>query len=288
MNQTTPPRRPAIIVHGGAGRFPETEIDAAREGCRLAAARGWAVLTGGGTALAAAEAAVIALEDNPLFNAGTGAVLNRTGGVELDASIMDGPTVRAGCVGAVCNIKNPIILARKILEHGQHVLLVGDGARAFAEEVGLALCDENDLKVPRQQRRWQERHGTVGAVAFDQDGHLAAATSTGGIFDKLPGRVGDSAVIGSGTYADTVAGISCTGSGEAIIRVVLGKTVATLIADGSPAQHAAQAGIALLHDKTGADAGLIVIDHRGQLGYACNTPAMPVAWTQDGHVQTVI
>lgn len=268
----------AILVHGGAGRQPDAEREAALAGCRQAALLGWEILHNGGNALDAAQAAVVALEDNPLFNAGTGATLNALGEVELDASIMDGRTLRAGAVAAVKRIKNPIVLARKIMQETSHVLLVGEGASRFAAEMGLHECTDHTLIVQRQLERWQEQHGTVGAVAVDRQGHLAAATSTGGVFNKLPGRVGDSALIGCGTYADTAGAVSCTGAGEAIIRMVLGKTAVDFLHAGLSPQEAAERSVALLHAKTAARGGLIILDRQGRIGYARNTIHMPVCY----------
>lgn len=271
-----------IIVHAGAGGRVGEDLVAHRAGCAHAASSGWEVLRAHGSALDAVEVAVRCLEDNPLFNAGTGAVLNVLGQVELDASLMDGRTLRAGAVAAVQRIKNPVSLARKLLDAGVHVLLAGHGANRFATQAGIAECGEPSLIVARQRDRWQARHGTVGAVALDGHGDLAAATSTGGVFDKLPGRVGDSALIGAGTYADAHAAVSCTGVGEAIIRTALAKTVV------DQAQAMGHIGVAVLRalralqQQTGAEAGLIAIDRRGRIACARNTAHMPVAWVRDG------
>lgn len=271
--------KPAIIVHGGAGRIPdEHEIESRLHGCRQAALAGWNILRNGGAALDAVEAAVIELENNPLFNAGTGSTLCATGTVEMDASIMDGATLRAGAVAAVRFMRNPVMLARKVLEDGRHVLLVGEGALSFARMAGVSECAEEDLIVERQRARWRDTHGTVGAVAVDKNGRIAAATSTGGLFAKLPGRVGDSALIGCGTYADEGGGVSCTGLGEAIIRVVLGKTAVDLLKAGYEPQEAAERAIAILKEKTGAEAGLILIDPHGGIGFAHNATHMATAF----------
>lgn len=271
--------RPAIIVHGGAGRIPdEREVEPRLQGCRQAALAGWNVLRNGGIALDAVEAAVVELENNPLFNAGTGSTLSAAGTVEMDASIMDGATLRAGAVAAVRFIRNPIALARKVLEDGRHVLLAGEGALAFARMAGVPECAEEDLIVGRQRARWRDKHGTVGAVAVDKNGRIAAATSTGGLFDKLPGRVGDSALIGSGTYADEGGGVSCTGLGEAIIRVVLGKTAMDLLKAGYDPRDAAARAIAVLKEKTGAEAGLVLVDPHGGIGFAHNAAHMATAF----------
>ncbi len=266
----------AIIVHGGAGHYADNERAAALTGCRKAALSGWDILRQGGRALDAVEAAVISLEDNPIFNAGTGATLNARGEVELDASIMDGARLRAGAVAAIKRIRNPISLARKIMQDGRHILLVAEGASRFAADAGIAEYPEEKLIVERQRKHWREQHGTVGAVALDQWGCIAAATSTGGTFGKLPGRVGDSALIGCGTYANAIAGASCTGNGEAIIKTVLAKTAVELTCAGLSAEAAAQQAVALLQEKVESKGGLIVVDARGKVGYARATSHMPI------------
>lgn len=276
---------PALIVHGGAGRIPEAEIAARLDGCKQAALAGWKILTRGGSSLDAVEAAVVALENDPLFNAGTGSTLNSLGRVEMDAAIMEGQTLRAGAVAAVGGIKNPIRLARRIMEDGRHVLLVGEGALAFAREIGVAECPPNELIVPQERKRWEEKYGTVGCVAVEGGGKIAVATSTGGMFDKLPGRVGDSPLLGCGTYANEVGGVSCTGHGEAIMRVVMAKTALECVQNGEDARAAADRAVALLAEKTGGKAGLILIDRQGRIGYARNTARMPVcAITAKGEI----
>lgn len=271
----------SILVHGGAGRAGG-DVDAMHAGCTAAANAGYAILQTGGSALDAVARAVAILEDNPLFNAGIGATLNSEGHVELDAAIMDGATRRAGAVAALTHIQNPIHVARKVLDDGRHVLLVADGARAFARSVGIAECDEQTLIVDRQRQRWQQSHGTVGAVARDRAGALAAATSTGGIAGKRPGRVGDSPLIGAGTYADHYAAVSCTGTGEAIIRATLASQAAHYARTGIAAQAATVQALQYLDREVGGDAGLIMIDARGQLAYARNTEAMPVCYVING------
>jgi beta-aspartyl-peptidase (threonine type) len=271
-----------IIVHGGAGGRIGEDLGAHRAGCAQAALRGWAVLQASGRALDAVEAAVRCLEDDPLFNAGTGAVLNALGEIELDASLMDGRTLRAGAVAAVRRIKNPIGLARKLLDAGVHVLLAADGATRFATQAGIPACDESVLIVTRQRERWQARHGTVGAVALDGRGDLAAATSTGGMFDKLPGRVGDSALIGAGTYADAHAAVSCTGLGEAIIRMALAKAVVDHAQANGDLATAVLRALRALQRQTGAEAGLIALDRHGRMAWARNTVHMPIACVRAG------
>jgi len=276
---------PAIIVHGGAGRIRVEELPQRLDGCKDAVLAGWKTIQQGGSALDAAEAAVIVLEDNPLFNAGTGSTLNSLGQVEMDAAIMEGETLRAGAVAALQGIKNPIKLARRVMEDGRHLLFAGEGALLFARQIGFSECSPESLIIDSERKHWQEKHGTVGCVALDATGKIAAATSTGGIFNKLPGRVGDSPLIGCGTYADDRGAVSCTGQGEAIIRIVMAKTALDLLKDEAGPQAAANQAIALLAQKIGGTAGLIMIDRQGRIGYARNTERMPVSFIlSDGQV----
>jgi beta-aspartyl-peptidase (threonine type) len=250
---------------------------------RTAVVAGWTVLARDGSALDAVEAAVRALEDHPRFNAGRGSVLTSAGTVEMDASIMEGDRLRCGAVAAVCRVANPITLARRVLDDGAHVLLVAEGAHAFARCAGLPECDPATLVTERQRQRLAASHvdsrGTVGAVALDRHGTVAAATSTGGMVGKRPGRVGDSALIGCGTYADsTLGGVSCTGSGEAIIRVVLARRALDYLREADDPHYAARVAVDLLVEEGRGEGGLIVVDWRGRVGYAHSTPLMPVAW----------
>lgn len=284
------PRVPALLVHGGAGADPADGREEVREGLSAAVRAGWAVLRDDGSALDAVEVAVRTLEDHPRFNAGRGSVLTAAGTIELDASIMEGDGLRCGAVAAVRGIANPVSLARRVLEDGRHVLLVADGAVAFARAAGIAECDPGALVTERQLRRHAERlaqpetaRGTVGAVALDRHGTIAAATSTGGTPGKLPGRVGDSALIGCGTYADTTAGgVSCTGDGEAIIRTVLARRALDYLKEADDPAYAARVAVDLLVEEGGGQGGLILLDWRGRLGYAHSTPFMPVAWMSPG------
>lgn len=278
---------PALIVHGGAGNIAEKTLPAMLDGCRRAALEGWRVLETGGSALDAAEAAVVSLEDNPLFNAGTGSTLNALGEVEMDAAIVEGKTLRMGAVAAVQQIKNPIRLARRIMEDGRHVLLAGPGALRFAAQAGIPLCPAEALIVEEQQKKWRSKHGTVGCVVLDRAGGVAAATSTGGIFDKLPGRVGDSPLPGCGTYADETGAVSCTGHGESIIRTLMARTAVDLLRGGVDPMQAALEAVRILEAKTLSEAGLIIIDRNGRIGYARNTERMPVCLiTGSGQVVT--
>jgi L-asparaginase / beta-aspartyl-peptidase len=279
-------RVPSIVVHGGAGADPAEGRDELRAGVRDAAAAGWRVLVGSGHALDAVEAAVRLLEDHPRFNAGRGSVLTAEGTVEMDASIMEGERLRCGAAGAVSRVANPVSLARRVLDDGRHVLLVGEGAHAFARASGLPACDPATLVTERQRLRHgrapagaETVGGTVGAVALDRQGRVAAATSTGGIAGKRPGRVGDSALIGCGTYADwTIGGASCTGDGEAIIRVVLARRALDYLKEADDSDYAARVAVDLLVEEGGGQGGVILLDWRGRVGWAHSTPLMPVAW----------
>ena len=252
----------------------------------------------------AVETAIRKLEDDPSINAGRGAHLNIEGQIELDASVMEGNSLQAGAVAAVQNIKNPISVARRVLE-SEHVLLVGRGASLFATEVGLAECSREELVVQRELRRWQAlrsdtashpqdafgapKTGTVGAVAIDQQGNIVAGNSTGGSPHKHPGRVGDSPLVGCGIYADnSLGGAACTGWGEAIIRVVLAKTAVDLLRGDRPVQEAAALAVQLLREKVGGLGGLIMIDRKGDIGFSFNTPKMAYAYLTDGLKQPVV
>lgn len=284
-------RVPTLIVQGGAGADPTEGREELRAGIEEAVAAGWRLLSEGGSALDAVEAAVRSLEAHPRFNAGRGAVLTSDGRVELDASIMEGDRFRCGAVGAVTRIAHPVTLARRILEDGRHVLLVGDGALAFAREHGLPECDPAELITERQLKRWTRlsQGNTVGAVALDRHGTIAAATSTGGVAGKLPGRVGDSALIGCGTYAEsTLGGVSCTGDGEAIIRVVLARRVLEILKAVESPEYATQVAIDVLTEEGHGQGGVIVLDWRGRIGLAHSTPFMPVGWISPGQPAPVL
>ena len=273
----------AIVVHGGAGRESLGERPARRAGVRRAAEAGWRILAAGGGALDAVVAAVALLEDDPIFNAGLGSVLTSDGEVEMDASLMAGDTLAAGAVGAVRGVRNPVRLARAVLEDAREVLLVGPAGRALAAARGLAVCEPDALVTEEARRRWQARQPgpgeTVGAVARDARGHVAAATSTGGVAGKRSGRVGDSAVIGAGTYADDRLGAgSATGPGEAIIRLCLVRSALELVGGGLDPSFAAGHALDELRQRTGALAGLILVDAEGRIGARWTTESMATAW----------
>ena len=278
-------RVPALIVHGGAGADPAAGREELRQGIRDAVAAGWAVLHQGGGAVAAVEAAVRAMEDDQSFNAGRGSVLTSEGTVEMDASIMDGDGLKSGAVACVTAMRHPISLARRILEDGRHSFYVGEGAMARARALGIPFCDPEELITDTQRKRLESlTGGTVGAVALDRRGLIAAATSTGGTAGKLPGRVGDSALIGCGTYAEsTSGGVSCTGDSEAIIRVVLARRTIDILKLAADPMPACQVAMDVLVEEGRGSGGLICIDWKGRLGWAHSTPLMPVGFMAPGH-----
>ncbi len=280
----------AIAVHGGAFDIAAAEKERCREGCLAAARTGWAVLDGGGSALDAVEQAVRALEGSGIFGAGRGSALNEDGDIELDAGMMDGATLDVGSVASVRGVPHAITLARRILE-SPFAVFTGEGAHRFAERAGVETCDPRELISDREQAIWEERrahpdqdwvgtmfgHDSVGAIALDLAGNLAAGTSTGGMPFKPFGRVGDSPFIGAGLYADNETGAaSTTGHGERIIPVVLAKTAADLMGNGLEPQLAAERALATLA-RVKARGGLITMDRQGRAGVAWNTPAMAFA-----------
>jgi len=260
----------AIIVHGGAGRWPENKHAAAKAACESARNAAYRLLKEGATALDAVECAVQILEDDPLFNAGTGSHPNTAGEVEMDALIVDGAARDFGAVAGIRNVQHPISVARKVMEATPHRFLVADGATQFARATGFGFFPTERLVVPAGTNPAQD---TVGAVALDQAGRIAAATSTGGTRDKMPGRVGDSPIIGCGGFADSRCGVSSTGVGEYLMRVMMARSVAEAAVRLGSAQGAAEAGIALL-DEIHGHGGAICLDAQGRAGYAHNTPHM--------------
>ena len=297
----------ALAIHGGAGALPRAQLTGAREqeyrqGLAQALAAGQRVLERDGCALDAVEAAVTVLEDDVLFNAGRGAVLTCEGTVELDAAIMDGEHLRAGAVAAVRYVRNPVQLARRVLEDCPHVFLVADGADRFAEQAGLPRVDNTYFITPsrvqqlaalptqRSQTALDEPpFGTVGAVARDGAGRLAAATSTGGTAGKLSGRVGDSPVIGAGTYADNHScAVSTTGHGEWFLRTVQAYDIAARLRYGAATlAEAVSDSIEQRLRRLGASGGLIAVDHRGEIAIRYNTPAMFRASVRSGEAASI-
>ncbi|KAI8784357.1 isoaspartyl peptidase/L-asparaginase [Biomphalaria glabrata] len=292
---------PAIIVHGGAWAIPELATERSLSGVKAAAIKGFSVIQNGGSALDAVVAAVSVMEDDTIFDAGHGAVLNMNGEVELDAIIMDGKTLNSGAVAAVQDIAHPVQLARLVMEKTDHCLLVGQGANGFAKEQNIPKLDKHELVTPEAREEWErymkfsttvnalfstrndvpKRTGcdTVGAVALDSYGNLASATSTGGITAKRPGRVGDTPIIGAGAYADdSVGAASSTGHGESIMKLCLTKKVIELLEQGASAKEAAQKSLELMSTRLGSAGGLIVIDKNGDVAHHFTTNRM--AWAQ--------
>src|SRR5271165_6996263 len=279
--------------------MPDDVIEAHLNGVRNAMAAGWQVLKHGGSAVDAVEEAVVVMEDDEIFDAGRGSFLNRDGKVQLDALIMEGSTLRAGGVGCVERLRNPVRAARKILSESPHVYFVAEGAERFAADHGIPLCKNEDLIIPREVERLREyqreaanreskkdgndlfaptiSHDTVGAVALDREGNIAAATSTGGTLNKAPGRLGDSSLIGCGCYADNLsAAVSTTGWGEPIMKLVLAKWTADRVLAGNLPEWAAQEAMNYLKQRVNGHGGIIVLNTLGQFGIAHNTPRM--AW----------
>jgi beta-aspartyl-peptidase (threonine type) len=302
---------PILVIHGGAG-VVKSEMDPAtqkaiRAALTKALEHGYAQLKAGKPALDAVTAAITVLEDDPHFNAGKGAVFNHDGRNELDASIMDGATLRAGGVANVHRVKNPILLARSVMEHSPHVLMFGDGAEEFAKTQGIVLVDP---KYFRTEKRWQDlqdalkkdaagqhadaekegHFGTVGAVALDKDGHLAAGTSTGGMTDKRFGRVGDSPIIGAGTYANAGCAVSGTGWGEFYLRTVAAHEICMRVTEmHQPLKEAAEYVINTQIPKLGGDGGAIVLGADGEFATPFNTEGMFRGWVdKDGNVHVAI
>ena len=303
----------ALLVHGGAWNIPNELVEPSLNGLRAALQAGRRRLDDGAHAIDVVESAVRVLEDDPHFDAGRGSRLNRAGEVEMDASIMRGSDFEAGAVAAVSGVRHPVTVARLVMERSPHVLLAGPGAARFAADHGVERCSTEDLLVGTELERYrrvragdnvlireefspdghgkerEEPLGTVGAVAVDTQGRLAAATSTGGTQDKLPGRVGDSPILGAGTWADDDAGAaSATGWGEGILRVLLTRTVIDLIERGASAGEAVRGGLARL-ERISGKGGVIVVDRHGVRGIAFNTPRMARGWLDtDGAIHLAI
>jgi beta-aspartyl-peptidase (threonine type) len=281
-------------VHGGAWAIPDDMVEAHLNGVRNAIAAGWQAMNKGGSALDAVEEAVVVMEDDETFDAGRGSFLNHDGKVQLDAFIMEGSTLRGGGVGGVERLRNPIRAARKILSESPHVYFVAEGAERFAAEHGISLCANEELVIPREVERLREfqaraakdapdlfaptiSHDTVGAVALDRDGNIAAATSTGGTLNKAPGRLGDSSLIGCGCYADNEsAAASLTGWGEPIMKLVLAKWAADRVLAGNAPEWVSLEAMNYLKTRVNGHGGIILLDANGRLGIAHNTPRM--AW----------
>ena len=302
---------PVLVIHGGAGVIrkdltPEKE-KLVRADLQTALEAGYAVLKSGGSSLDAVGKAIVVLEDSPRFNAGKGAVFTHDGRNELDAAIMDGATLRAGAVAGVHRVKNPVLLARAVMEKSPHVFMVGDGAEAFAQSVGIELVDPSYFRTDERWKQLQDalkaeaagqqsslgrmiHYGTVGAVALDKAGHLAAATSTGGMTNKRYGRVGDSPIIGAGTYANAHCAVSATGWGEYYIRTVAAHDICTRVEYAKePIARAAKEVVIDVIPKLGGDGGVIALDDQGNFTTPFNTDGMYRGWVdKDGKVHVAI
>src|SRR5580658_5882094 len=288
--------QPVLLIHGGAWAMPDDAVAAHENGIANALAAGYGLLERGASAVDAVEAAVAIMEDDDTFDAGRGSFLTQDGRVQMDALLMNGENLRTGGVACVERLRNPIRAARLVLDKSPHVYFVGVGAERFARQHGMALCDNSDLVVRREQERLYkaqadelaglpdetfsgslDSHDTVGAVALDNYGNLAAGTSTGGTLNKAPGRVGDSSLIGCGCYADNLsAAVSLTGWGEPIMKLVLGKWATDKVSAGASPDQAAQEAIAYLFSRLGGHGGIILLGPDGRVGLAHNTPRM--AW----------
>lgn len=298
---------PVLLVHGGAWAIPDNMVEAHQNGIRKALAAGWSALAKGGSSLDAVEEAVVAMEEDDTFDAGRGSFLNRDGKVQLDALIMCGDSLRAGGVGCVERLHNPVRAARLVLEKSPHVYFVGEGAERFAAENGMPLCDNSELVLPRELERWKkakeqqyltvpsefsgalDSHDTVGAVALDANGNIAAATSTGGTLNKAPGRVGDSSLIGCGCYADNeTAACSTTGWGEPMMKMVLAKWACDRVGMGHAPQESSRAAIEHLYKRLNGHGGLILLDPQGRIGVWHNTPRMAWGFQTETQAQTGI
>lgn len=303
-------KTPLLLIHGGAWAMPDDAVEAHRRGITEALRAGYATLSQGGTAVDAVQQAVMSMEEDETFDAGRGSFLTRDGRVQLDALLMNGENLRTGGVACVERIRNPIAAARLVLDESPHVYFVGTGAERFVLQHGMPLVDNTELILPRERNRLmafqraeldgagettfsgnseftvtpptQHSHDTVGAVAIDAQGNVAAGTSTGGTLSKAPGRVGDSSLIGCGCYADNEsAAVSLTGWGEPIMKLVLGKWAVDRVAAGATPQEAATDAIAYLYRRLGGFGGIILLSPDGRVGLAHNTPRM--AWgIEDG------
>ena len=308
-----------MLVHGGAWAIPDDAAPAHLSGVRNALDAGYRILERGGSAVDAVETAVTVLEDDPTFDAGRGSFLTSDGRVQLDALLMDGGRMKAGGVACVERLRNPIQAARLVLEQSPHVYFVGAGAEEFAHSHGMPLFENSELVLDRERERLakaQERqaagladvtfsglhddkgpetaiprefqsHDTVGAVALDVNGDLAAGTSTGGTLNKTPGRVGDSSLIGCGCYADNLsAAVSLTGWGEPIMKLVLGKWAVDRVAAGIAPELATREAIAYLYNRLEGHGGIILLGPDGRFGIAHNTPRMAWGLASAGKLET--
>ena len=277
---------PAIVIHGGAGWFSNMspdEIKDLKKGLKMAADRGFGILENGGSSVDAVEAAIIILEDNPLFNAGKGSVYTSEERQEMDASIMTGKDNEAGAVSSVTNVKNPISLARHVMEQTPHVMFTSSGAEKLARDNNIEQVDQryfaNPDRLKSLKKAQENKKGTVGVVAIDTNGVITAGTSTGGMTNKAPGRVGDSPIIGAGTWVENNScGVSATGHGEYFIRFSVAKEICVKVRYQNKSIQQASTEVMNQLKEIGADGGVIVMDNKGNYAFAFNTPAMARAY----------
>ncbi|XP_067092364.1 isoaspartyl peptidase/L-asparaginase [Osmerus mordax] len=282
---------PVLVVHGGAGHIPKERAELSCAGVRAATRGGYAVLQGGGSAMDAVVKAVSLLEDNPAYNAGRGSVLNAKGEVEMDAIVMDGKTLASGAVSAVRRVANPVQLARLVMEKTSHLCLTAEGASQFARSMGVPEVPEESLITDYARMRWKKnlapeanpvecqmgKMGTVGAVAVDAEGNVACATSTGGMLNKMEGRVGDTACIGCGGYADNnIGAVSPTGHGEAIMKVTLARLILFHMERGLSVEAASDEALAFMRARVEGLGGVVVVNPRGC--WAARFSSLQMAW----------
>ncbi|XP_078129224.1 isoaspartyl peptidase/L-asparaginase [Sander vitreus] len=282
---------PVVVVHGGAGHIPKERSENSTSGVCSAARAGYTILQGGGSSMDAVVEAVTQLENNPSFNAGCGSVLNIKGEVEMDAIVMDGKTLGSGAVSAVRNIANPIQLARLVMDKTSHACLTAEGANQFAQSMGVPEVPLESLITDYSRMRWKKnlapdanpvecqmgKMGTVGAVAVDSEGNVACATSTGGMLNKMEGRVGDTPCIGCGGYADNQVGaVSTTGHGEAIMKVILARLILFHMEQGQSVEAASDLALAYMKSRVGGLGGVVTVDPQGQ--WAARFSSLQMAW----------
>ncbi len=292
----TRPNIYAIVVHGGAGGYKlnSEEEQLYKQEIEKALYAGYSILAGGGSSLDAVEEAIKVMEESPLFNAGRGSVLNEEGVVEMDASIMEGRELKAGAVAGIKHFLHPISIAKKIIEKTPHVFLIGEGAEKFASSEGFQKVPLDSLVVPKRFHEWEEqkekRYGTVGAVAMDINGNIAAGTSTGGMNFKMEGRVGDSPIIGAGTYADNqICGVSCTGWGEYFIKQAAAFHISALIRYQKYDLQSAIEEVLRKIKAMGATGGIIGIDRNGNVSWGFSTEGMPRGYKKsDGSTKILV
>ncbi|XDV50360.1 hypothetical protein PO909_019431 [Leuciscus waleckii] len=282
---------PVVVVHGGAGHIPKERVELSTIGVKEAARTGYATLQKGGSAMDAVVEAVTLMENNPRFNAGCGSVLNVKGEVEMDAIVMDGKSLASGAVSAVRRVANPVQLARLVMEKTNHLCLTAEGASKFARSMGVPEVPEESLITDYAKMRWKKnlkpdanpvecqmgKMGTVGAVAVDIDGNIACATSTGGMINKMEGRVGDTACVGCGGYADNKIGaVSPTGHGEAIMKVTLSRLVLFHMEQGKPPEEASDLALAYMKERVEGLGGVVVVDPNGT--WAARFSSLQMSW----------